>query len=61
MRTNMINYVLGIQKHIPLEWVSGPFPTELTNETDGIKSELEGKNLELLLIEKEDVVGLMLY
>ena len=51
-----INYILGIVKAYTTRVGEGPFPTELKNAI-GKKLEKEEKNLERLLIEREDVVG----
>ena len=55
-----IGYVLGITKAYTTRVGSGPFPTEL-KDTIGESLGKEVKNSELLLQEKEGVVGLMVY
>ena len=55
---NTIHYVLGITKAYTTRVGEGPFPTEL-NDKIGKFLDLEEKNLEQLLVEKEDVDGLM--
>ena len=56
---NSINYVLGITKAYTTRVGEGPFPTELKDKIGELIRNYEVKNLEQLLVEKEDVVGLM--
>ena len=57
---NSINYVLGITKAHTTRVGEGPFPTELVDKIGELLG-TEVKNLELLLVVKEDVGGLTVF
>ena len=60
MWSKFYSLCFGITKAYTTRVGEGPFPTELTDDIGELLGS-EEKNLELSLVEKEDVVGLMVF